>query len=101
MSGNFFVESKTRTYVPRAGRDGVAHGGMAGRGGDGQDGVPTGLFAQETTDPLPSRQLETTLLGVPLEARTKEIRLRAVWGEPLFVDPLWRGPHKVIQGTLF
>ena len=27
--------------------------------------------------------------------------LRAVWREPLFVDPLWREPHRGIQGTLF
>ena len=35
--------------ILRAGRDEVAHGGTAGRGGDGQDRTPTGRFAQETT----------------------------------------------------
>ena len=43
-----FVESKNPD-IPRAGRDGAAHGGTAGRGGDGQDGTPTDRFAQETT----------------------------------------------------
>ena len=38
--------------IPRAGRDVAAHGGTAWRGGDGQDGTPTGLFAQETTVPF-------------------------------------------------
>ena len=37
--------------IPQAGRGGAAHGGAAGRGGDGQDGTPTGRFAQNTTDP--------------------------------------------------
>ena len=34
--------------IPRAGRDGAAHGGTAGRGGDGQGATPTGRLAQET-----------------------------------------------------
>ena len=44
-------ESKTRTYEPRAGQSGAAHGGAARWGGARQDGMPTGRFAQETTDP--------------------------------------------------
>ena len=55
----------------QAGRDGAAHGGTVGRGGDGQDGTPTGRFAQETPSLLPSRRSKTMLLGVSLEARTK------------------------------
>ena len=39
--------------IARAGRDGAAHSGTAGRVGDGQNwtptGLPTGRFAQETT----------------------------------------------------
>ena len=33
-------------------RDEAAHGGAAGRGGDVQDGTPTGRFAQDRTDSL-------------------------------------------------
>ena len=36
------VETKTRTYVPRARRDGAAHSGTAEWVGDGQHGTPTG-----------------------------------------------------------
>ena len=39
-------------YTPRAGRGGAAHGGAAERSEAGQDGTPTGWFAQETTVPL-------------------------------------------------
>ena len=38
--------------IPRAVRDWAAHGGTAGRVGDGQDGTPTGRFAEEITIPL-------------------------------------------------
>ena len=55
---SFLVESKTRTYVPRAGGGGAAHGEAAGPGGAGQDGMPAGRFAQETTDPLAYQGIE-------------------------------------------
>ena len=35
--------------IPQAGRDGKAHGGTGRRSRDGQDGTPTGRFAQEAT----------------------------------------------------
>ena len=57
------VESKTRTYVPRAGRDGVAHGGTAGPDGDGQHGTPTGRLAQEKTAPLTPQLIEENARG--------------------------------------
>ena len=38
--------------IPQVVRGGASHGGAAGRGGAGQDGTPTGRFAQETTAPL-------------------------------------------------
>ena len=56
----------------RAGRYGAAHGGTAGPGGDGQHRTPTGLFAQEKTALLIFLTTEDNLLGVSLEARTKE-----------------------------
>ena len=37
------------TNIPRAGRGGAANGEAARRGGAGQDGTPTGRFAQEKT----------------------------------------------------
>ena len=55
-----FVESKTRTYHRR---EGAAHGGTAGQGGDGQGGTPTGRSAQETTDPLTAQTIEENPLG--------------------------------------
>ena len=68
-----FVESKTWTYVPRAGRVGAAHDGAARRGGAGQDGTPTDLFAQETTVLRISKASSTRVLNVFSEARTSEI----------------------------
>ena len=65
--------SKTRTYVPRAGRGGAALGGAAWRGKDGQDGTPTGRFALNTTDPLILQK--KTLLGVSLESSNKRISM--------------------------
>ena len=44
--------------IPRAGRDRAAHGETAGRGGVGQDGTPTGRFAQETNAPLTIQTIE-------------------------------------------
>ena len=44
--------------IPRARRDGAAHGGAAGRRGDGQDGTPTGRFSQEITDTLTPHTIE-------------------------------------------
>ena len=35
-----------------AGRGAAAHGGAAGRRGAGQDGTPTGRFAQDATFPF-------------------------------------------------
>ena len=35
--------------IPRAGRDGLARGGTAGRGGAGQDGMPTGRPTKVTS----------------------------------------------------
>ena len=58
--------------IPRAGKDGAAHGGTAGQGGDGQDGTSTGRSAQEITAPLIFQTIEKTALGVSLVARTKE-----------------------------
>ena len=37
--------------IPRAGRDGAAHGGTAGRGGTGQDGTPTDRSAPRNNRP--------------------------------------------------
>ena len=37
--------------IPQAGRDVAAHGGTAGRGGDGQHGTPMGRFAKEDNHP--------------------------------------------------
>ena len=47
-----FVEPQTKIRIPRAGFGGAAHGGAAGRGGDGQDGTLTGRLAQNTALPL-------------------------------------------------
>ena len=66
----FLVESKTRTYHGR-----VGSGRAAGRrGGAGQDGTPTGLFAQDTTVPRTLyRASKTRILNVFPEARTSEV----------------------------
>ena len=63
------VESKTRN-IPLAVRVGAAHGGAAERGGAGQDGTPTGRFAQETTDALAPQTIEDNRaeLNAPPEA---------------------------------
>ena len=61
MGGHHFVKSTCRVQnpdIPRAGRDGAAHGGTAGRGGAEQDGTPTDLFAQETTVPHTLQTIE-------------------------------------------
>ena len=44
--------------IPRAGWGRAANGRVAGQGGAGQDGTPTGRFAQETTDPLAPQSIE-------------------------------------------
>ena len=61
------------TDIPRAGRDEAAHCGTLGR--DGQDGTPTGRFAQDTAVPLTVQTIEEnkTLLGASLEERTSDI----------------------------
>ena len=59
--------------IPQAGRGGAAHGGAAGPGRAGQDGTPTGRFAQETTVPLARQCIEDTCLNDSPEVRTKEI----------------------------
>ena len=51
------------------GRDGAAHGGVAGRGGARQDGMPTGRVAEDTSDPLAPRGPRTTVLNVLFEAQ--------------------------------
>ena len=50
--------SNPKPELLRAVRDGAVHGGTAGRGGDGQDGTPTGRFAQEITVPLTLQTIE-------------------------------------------
>ena len=69
-TGRLPVEPKTRTYLGRVGTGN--HGGMEGPGGDGQHKTPTGRFAQEKQPLLPSRRWKNDLLGVSLEAPTKE-----------------------------
>ena len=49
--------------ISRTGWDGAAHGGAAGRGGNGQDGTPTGWFAQKTTNILTLQTIEENLPG--------------------------------------
>ena len=49
--------------ILRVGRDPSAHGGTAGRGGDGQDGTPTDRFAQETAVPLTLQTIENNPPG--------------------------------------
>ena len=55
--------SSAKPDTLRADRDGAAHGGTAGRGGDGQDGTPTGWFAQQTTVPLTFQTIEENPRG--------------------------------------
>ena len=48
MFGNFSILNIRfqSPGIPRAGRVEAAHGGVAGQGGAGQDGMPTGRFVQ-------------------------------------------------------
>ena len=59
--------------IPRAEQFGPAQSGAAGRGGTGQDRMPSGRFAKDTTDPLAPRASKTIVLNAPSEARAKEI----------------------------
>ena len=60
--------------LPRASRGEAAHGGAAGRGGDGLDGTPTGRSEQNTTVPL---NLETiVVLRVSPKAGTQQFRCK-------------------------
>ena len=84
--------------IPRVGREGVAHGGTAGQGGNGQDGRPTDQSAQETTalcilqtseDTPPGPISGSTNKGNPVltERGTKQPV------EPLFIRSLSAGPR--------
>ena len=65
-------------------------GGTAAPGGDGQHRTPTtGLLAKETTNPLIPRRWKNDLLGVPLEARTREILCK----------PMEEQNHRFNRGT--
>ena len=36
-----------------------------------------------------------------VEAGRRSAELEALWGEPLFLDAMWRMPHRDMQGILF
>ena len=59
--------------IPRAGRGGAAHGGVAGRSGARHFGTPTDWFAQETNNHPAVQSIEDTcperLLGSTNKAK--------------------------------
>ena len=70
--------------IPRAGRCGAAHGETKKSGGNEQHMTPTGLFAQKKIALLHPRRRNNDLLGVSLEARTKETQFKTM------VEPRYR-----------
>ena len=64
--------------IPRAGRDGAAHGGTEGRGGDGQDGRRRVGSPRRQPSLLLPRRSKKTSMGVSVEARTRETQFKPV-----------------------
>ena len=58
-------------HISRASLDGAAHDSRAQRGGCGQHSTPTGRFAKKQTIPLIPQTINTTLLSVSQNARSK------------------------------
>ena len=57
---------------PQSGRDGAAHCGTAGRGGDKQDRTSTGLFAQEIIVPPTLQTIEKDPSGRAPESKNRK-----------------------------
>ena len=60
---SFLTCRNQNSDIPRASRYVTAHGGTAGRGEDGQNGMPTNRFAQNTAVLLTPQTIEENPLG--------------------------------------